>query len=114
MSEKNEEIDDYAAQNLEIMNTMEATQHFWAKWDQMKNIFDSKYKGLRIVSIQGWLKSISYEAQFSLRSIFGFHNFNQKKILLNITKVQLENWIISAISLKFFEVERHTISHINS
>ena len=28
MSENNEEIDDYAAQDLEIMNTMEATKHF--------------------------------------------------------------------------------------
>ena len=30
MSEKNEEIDDYAAQDLKIMNTMEATKHFWS------------------------------------------------------------------------------------
>ena len=29
MSENNEEIDDYAAQVLEIMNTMEATKHIW-------------------------------------------------------------------------------------
>ena len=29
LSENNEEIDDYAAQDLEIMNTMEATKHFW-------------------------------------------------------------------------------------
>ena len=28
LSENNEEIDDYAAQDLEIMNTMEATKHF--------------------------------------------------------------------------------------
>ena len=27
LSENNEEIDDYAAQDLEIMNTMEATKH---------------------------------------------------------------------------------------
>ena len=30
VSENNEEIDDYAAQDLEIMNTMEATKHFWS------------------------------------------------------------------------------------
>ena len=29
VSENNEEIDDYAVQDLEIMNTMEATKHFW-------------------------------------------------------------------------------------
>ena len=28
MSGNNEEIDNYAAQDLEIMNTMEATKHF--------------------------------------------------------------------------------------
>ena len=28
LSENNEEIDDYTAQDLEIMNTMEATAHF--------------------------------------------------------------------------------------
>ena len=28
VSENNEEIDDYVAQDLEIMNTMEATKHF--------------------------------------------------------------------------------------
>ena len=28
MSENNEEIDNYTAQDLEIMNTMEATKHF--------------------------------------------------------------------------------------
>ena len=28
LSENNEEIDDYAAQDLEIMNTMEATNYF--------------------------------------------------------------------------------------
>ena len=29
MSENNEEIDDFAAQYLEIMNTKEATAYFW-------------------------------------------------------------------------------------
>ena len=29
LSENNEEIDDYAARDLEIMNTMEAIKHFW-------------------------------------------------------------------------------------
>ena len=29
MSENNEEFDDYAAQDLEIMNTKEATAYFW-------------------------------------------------------------------------------------
>ena len=28
LSENDEEIDDYAARDLEIMNTMEATKHF--------------------------------------------------------------------------------------
>ena len=31
MSGNNEEIDHYAAQDLEIMNTMEATAYFWLK-----------------------------------------------------------------------------------
>ena len=30
LSKNNEEIDDYAAQDLKIMNTMEATKHFWS------------------------------------------------------------------------------------
>ena len=29
MSGNNEEIDNYAAQDLEIMNTIEATAYFW-------------------------------------------------------------------------------------
>ena len=30
LGKNNEEIDDYAAQDLKIMNTMEATKHFWS------------------------------------------------------------------------------------
>ena len=41
MSENNEEIDDYAAQDLEIMNTMEATKHFY--FTTVESILDRNY-----------------------------------------------------------------------
>ena len=44
MSENNEEIDDYAAQDLEIMNTMEATKHFCSKCLTSHTEFDLSVK----------------------------------------------------------------------
>ena len=76
LSENNEEIDDSTAQDLEIMNTMEATKHFWSRIrKEGKNIWKS-YRYSEINFLKGTFLFLFLVMQ-SIRKIDLYHEFWQ-------------------------------------